>query len=72
MNQLGFGGQPVPGSLLTPDPASETAALEQARAEEARAEADERAARLGPGSVEEQREVLAGSPDAGRPKDITD
>ncbi len=38
MNQLGFGGQPVPGSLLTPDPADETVALEQARAEEARAE----------------------------------
>jgi ubiquinol-cytochrome c reductase cytochrome b subunit len=72
MNQLGFGGKPVPGSLLSPDPASETAALEQARAEEAKAEADERAARLGRTSVEEQREVLAGSPDAGRPKDITD
>ena len=72
MNQLGFGGQPVPGSLLTPDPASETVALEQARAEVARAEEEERAARLGPPVDEEQREVLAGRPDAGRPKDISD
>jgi ubiquinol-cytochrome c reductase cytochrome b subunit len=39
MNQLGIGGSPVPGSLLTPDPAEETAALEQARREEAEAEA---------------------------------
>ncbi|HEX2299795.1 MAG TPA: cytochrome b, partial [Pseudonocardiaceae bacterium] len=31
MNQLGSGGFPVPGSLLTPDPAEETAALEVAR-----------------------------------------
>ena len=42
MNQLGFGGSPVPGSLLTPDPATETVALEEARAEEARAEEAER------------------------------
>jgi ubiquinol-cytochrome c reductase cytochrome b subunit len=39
MNQLGMGGSPVPGSLLTPDSPEETAALEQARAEEAAAEA---------------------------------
>ncbi|MHA6616700.1 cytochrome b, partial [Pseudonocardia sp. DLS-67] len=39
MNQLGMGGAPVPGSLLTPDSPEETAALEQARAEEAAAEA---------------------------------
>ncbi|SFQ36764.1 ubiquinol-cytochrome c reductase cytochrome b subunit [Amycolatopsis arida] len=31
MNKLGSAGQPVPGSLLTPDPAEETAALERAR-----------------------------------------
>jgi ubiquinol-cytochrome c reductase cytochrome b subunit len=34
-----MGGAPVPGSLLTPDPAEETAALEQARREEAEREA---------------------------------
>jgi ubiquinol-cytochrome c reductase cytochrome b subunit len=39
MNQLGMGGAPVPGSLLTPDPADETAALERARHEEAEREA---------------------------------
>jgi ubiquinol-cytochrome c reductase cytochrome b subunit len=39
MNQLGMGGAPVPGSLLTPDPAEETAALERARHEEAEREA---------------------------------
>jgi ubiquinol-cytochrome c reductase cytochrome b subunit len=31
MNQLGLGGTPLPGSLLTPDPIDETRALEQAR-----------------------------------------
>ena len=36
MNQLGMGGAPVPGSLLTPDPPEETAALARARAELAR------------------------------------
>ena len=38
MNQLGIGGAPVPGSLLTPDPAEETAALANARHELAGAE----------------------------------
>ena len=38
MNQLGLGGAPVPGSLLTPDPPEETAALARARAELAAAE----------------------------------
>jgi ubiquinol-cytochrome c reductase cytochrome b subunit len=60
MNQLGMGGAPPPGSLLTPDSAEETAALEQARHEEAEAEA---AARNGhrPAEVEartEEREAL--------------
>jgi ubiquinol-cytochrome c reductase cytochrome b subunit len=32
VNQLGLGGAPVPGSLLTPDPPAQTAALERARA----------------------------------------
>ncbi len=38
MNQLGMGGAPVPGSLLTPDPPAETAALARARAELAAAD----------------------------------
>jgi ubiquinol-cytochrome c reductase cytochrome b subunit len=33
MNQLGTSGHPVPGSLLKPDPAAETAALAKAHAE---------------------------------------
>jgi ubiquinol-cytochrome c reductase cytochrome b subunit len=32
LNQLGLGGTPVPGSLLRPDPAAETASLNAARA----------------------------------------
>jgi ubiquinol-cytochrome c reductase cytochrome b subunit len=39
MNQLGMGGAPPPGSLLTPDPPEQTAALARARAEETAAEA---------------------------------
>ncbi|MGH3432028.1 MAG: cytochrome b, partial [Thermocrispum sp.] len=31
MNELGYAGKPVAGSLLTPDPVDETAALDQAR-----------------------------------------
>jgi quinol---cytochrome-c reductase cytochrome b subunit len=74
MNQLGMGGNPVAGSLLKPDPVDETRALDRARAEEAAAEAAEHdnegdAARE---SREEERAALAGRPDAGRPKDITD
>jgi ubiquinol-cytochrome c reductase cytochrome b subunit len=62
MNQLGLGGSPVPGSLLTPDPPEETAALERARKEEAEAEA---AARNGQPSAEavsrsEEREAISG------------
>jgi ubiquinol-cytochrome c reductase cytochrome b subunit len=34
MNKLGMAGAPVAGSLLTPDPPEETAALEKARAEQ--------------------------------------
>ena len=76
MNQLGMGGAPVPGSLLTPDPPEQTAALERSRAEAAALEGaaahagDE--ADTSPAAREEHREVLAGRPDAGRPKDITD
>jgi ubiquinol-cytochrome c reductase cytochrome b subunit len=36
MSQLGAGGAPVPGSLLSPDPAEETAALERARSARSR------------------------------------
>ncbi|MBN9753996.1 Ubiquinol--cytochrome c reductase, cytochrome B subunit [Pseudonocardia sp. Ae706_Ps2] len=46
MNQLGAAGRPVPGSLFSPDPPAETAALVRARQElrdRERAEADERA-----------------------------
>ncbi|MGH3979110.1 MAG: cytochrome bc1 complex cytochrome b subunit [Pseudonocardiaceae bacterium] len=39
MNELGFGGAPVPGSLLRPDPPEESAALEAARERDAAAEA---------------------------------
>jgi ubiquinol-cytochrome c reductase cytochrome b subunit len=74
MNQLGSGGSPVPGSLLTPDPPEQTAALEKARREE---EAAEAARHHGEGDANregrvEERQALAGRPDAGRPKDLTD
>jgi ubiquinol-cytochrome c reductase cytochrome b subunit len=61
MNQLGLGGAPVPGSLLTPDPREQTLALENARAEEAAAE---EARRAGPRSDTAQREL------SGTPKDV--
>jgi ubiquinol-cytochrome c reductase cytochrome b subunit len=59
MNQLGMGGAPRPGSLLTPDPEDETAALEAARHELAEAE-------------NARHESRAELEQAGRPKDITD
>jgi ubiquinol-cytochrome c reductase cytochrome b subunit len=34
MNELGSAGKPVAGTMLTPDPPEETAALERARAEQ--------------------------------------
>ena len=55
MNKLGAAGQPVAGSLLRPDPAEETEALERAHAEHAQQEAEEREER-------EQRELAAGKP----------
>jgi len=72
MNQLGMGGSPRPGSLLTPDPVDETLALEQARADGAAAEAAESAQRNGSSghgasqARSEERKALTGSPDSGR------
>jgi ubiquinol-cytochrome c reductase cytochrome b subunit len=73
MNQLGFSGHPVPGSLLKPDPMEETVALDRARAELA-AEAHATAhngARNGSsnGNAEStgNRELVSG-----RPKDSVD
>ncbi len=78
MNQLGSAGSPVQGSLLTPDPVGETRALERARAELAAAE-NARHNGTGPDSGtaervarESERRALAGRPDGGRPKDVTD
>ncbi|MDT7640802.1 MAG: ubiquinol-cytochrome c reductase cytochrome b subunit, partial [Pseudonocardiales bacterium] len=34
LNQLGYAGHPVPGSLLRPDSVEETQALERARSEQ--------------------------------------
>ena len=61
MNQLGSAGAPVAGSLLTPDPADETAALEQARRELSEAEASR-----GDGNREAERAREVGPPRAGR------
>ncbi|GAA4878105.1 MULTISPECIES: cytochrome bc1 complex cytochrome b subunit [Saccharopolyspora] len=47
MNKLGAAGQPVAGSLLTPDPVDETAALERARHEEDERERAEQGEREG-------------------------
>jgi ubiquinol-cytochrome c reductase cytochrome b subunit len=70
MNQLGMGGAPRPGSLLTPDPVEETTALEQARADGAAAEAAQRnGSSNGHGASQarsEERKALTGSPDSGR------
>ncbi|ODU99462.1 MAG: menaquinol-cytochrome C reductase [Pseudonocardia sp. SCN 73-27] len=62
MNQLGSAGQPVSGSLLSPDPAEETAALTLARAEQHHAELEAIRARS-------ETPALSGRPDGGRPKD---
>ncbi len=68
MNQLGYAGAPVAGSLLRPDPIDETLALEQARADEAAAEAAARNGDTGDADAREsERRELAG-----RPRDITD
>jgi len=69
MNQLGLGGAPVTGSLLKPDPVSETASLDKARTADAVAE---NARHEGIESADRRELEQAGRPDAGRPKDITD
>jgi ubiquinol-cytochrome c reductase cytochrome b subunit len=66
MNQLGMGGAPVPGSLLTPDPAEETAVLERARAGET--DADHARGAAEPAGPTEHREALTGMADAGGPE----
>ncbi len=75
MNQLGSGGTPVEGSFMTPDPVEQTLALEKAKREDAAAEAALHGGHSGDANREsrtDQREVLAGSPDGGRPKDVED
>jgi ubiquinol-cytochrome c reductase cytochrome b subunit len=64
MNQLGSAGTPVPGSLLKPDPAAQTAELESARRELAAAEAREHSGHDGDANrvSHEPREVLSGRP----------
>jgi len=71
MNQLGFGGTPVQGSLLTPDPIEETVALERARQIEAAAEVAAHNGHSANGHSAatrdtERRELV------GRPKDMAD
>ena len=73
MNQLGSAGHPVPGSLLRPDPPSETAALAQARAAQLTASHASSNGHDGHDAVSEEageRRELAGLPEAGRPKDL--
>jgi ubiquinol-cytochrome c reductase cytochrome b subunit len=76
MNQLGLAGAPVAGSLLTPDPVAETAALDKAREELSTADAERHRANAGSRVLESRntsRELEdAGRPDGGRPKDVTD
>jgi ubiquinol-cytochrome c reductase cytochrome b subunit len=70
MNQLGSAGSPVPGSLMKPDPAAQTAELERTRRELAAAEARAHGGHDGDAnreSNEERREVLSG-----RPSDLED
>ncbi len=69
MNQLGIGGAPVAGSLLTPDPPEETRALAGARHELALAESAR-----SDGHAPNDTEIEAGerSALAGRPSDVVD
>ncbi|HEY2205531.1 MAG TPA: cytochrome b, partial [Pseudonocardia sp.] len=63
MNQLGSSGHPVAGSLLRPDPAEQTAALDRARAEESTE---------GDGVVDERRAAPSERELVGRPSQATD
>jgi ubiquinol-cytochrome c reductase cytochrome b subunit len=69
MNQLGIGGAPVPGSLLTPDPPEETAALANARQELALAEGEQSDTH-----VRNDEEIAANRAEvlSGRPTDSVD
>lgn len=65
MNQLGLGGAPVKGSLITPDPPEETLALERARHELMAAESaghDGQASEATEFSSTERQGALAGRP----------
>jgi ubiquinol-cytochrome c reductase cytochrome b subunit len=53
MNKLRAAGHPVPGSLLRPDPAEETAALERAWAEDAKRDAEREQRALSAGATEQ-------------------
>ncbi len=69
MNQLGFAGAPVQGSLLTPDPPEQTAALERAQVREITEEAarhDNGRPTEGQPQTHEQHELV------GQPKDLAD
>ena len=70
MNQLGLSGEPVPGSLLRPDPADESRALEQARDEAHEHELVElERRRIDRRELEARESELAGRPDdGGRPQ----
>ncbi|MFP5020598.1 cytochrome bc1 complex cytochrome b subunit [Pseudonocardia phyllosphaerae] len=72
MNQLGSAGEPVPGSLLTPDPADESRELAAARHEaheQELAARDEREAAARRELESAQQGELAGRPDdGGRPQ----
>ncbi|MDN5918534.1 MAG: cytochrome bc complex cytochrome b subunit [Pseudonocardia sp.] len=57
LNQLGYAGEAVPGSLLRPDPTDQTRRLEDARAREAEREQTQH----------ERQGEFAGRPDGGRP-----
>jgi ubiquinol-cytochrome c reductase cytochrome b subunit len=81
MNQLGYAGHPVAGSLLRPDPADETRALEEARAAQLAESHDGHAGLLGTGQNGSgnghgrHRELVAegsGASESGHPKDTVD
>jgi ubiquinol-cytochrome c reductase cytochrome b subunit len=70
MNQLGFSGTSVAGSLLTPDPADETAQLEAARHRDAAEEARRHEGQ--PATADLQSRRAERGELVGRPTDIAD